>query len=80
MTNKEKSGIIAREVKSRKGRIRLAAAFSIPIGGNGVVVCDSCALRHGDCEKIRAADVVSTIGMFCQVPEGKVYVYDEVAL
>ena len=80
MTKDKKFGIIEKEVRSRKGRIKLAAAMAYPIGGSGEVVCDRCALRNGDCEKIRVADVVSTIGMFCMVPEGKVYVYDEVEL
>ena len=75
MTKDKKFGIIEKEVRSRKGRIKLAAAMCVPMGGSGDVICDRCALRNGDCEKIRVAD-----GVFCMVPEGKVYVYDEVEL
>ena len=78
MTQKEKYGIIGKVVKSRKGRIRLAAVMSVPIGGSGKTICDICALRNGDCEKIRPQPKED--GVNCLVPEGKLYVYDEVVL
>ena len=77
MTNEEKCGIIARAIGSRKGRIKLGASMAKPIGGSGKVPCDVCALRRGDCEKCRI-HVTGTNS--CCVPDGFVFVYDEVAV
>lgn len=81
MTKEEKASIIARAVSSRQGRVRLAHSMVQPLAPAGMVgprssilVCDGCALKNSDCEKIRPQP---PNGKTCQVPEGTIYVWEE---